>query len=325
MFNTKSPKNNSTGPIGQVMARGDLNVVAQGWSWNDNDISNYNTLDKYKSDIEFQEKSGQMLGSLIAEENVNDDRARISGDYLGGEYINQGWVGMRYAEKSTEGYTMPPGLVGKRYLYYAGTATSYPILTFTITINVSGNDYYSIIGNSEVGNQYSSFYIRGKKRNELKITTPGILTAYNQAIKICNSNITDPLTFKDIVINGINHYKVREAVMNGIIKNNQNEEIIDYQTIYSNLQTLLNGKSMTVKINCKTGKTTIKGEFTDNKEEDAGDMILSNYLKIDERNHFSKDGYIDIWENDPECSQIFYHNLGATLTNVNLEYRYMYF
>jgi hypothetical protein len=59
---------------------------------------------------------------------------------------------------------------------------------------------------------------------------------------------------------------------------------------------------MTVKINCKTGKTTIKGEFTNNEEEDAGDMILSNYFKIDERNHFNDDGYIDIWENNPECS-----------------------
>ena len=60
--------------------------------------------------------------------------------------------------------------------------------------------------------------------------------------------------------------------------------------------------------------------------EDAGDMIRSNYLIIEDRNYPSPDGYIECWaEKHPEYSHRIYHDVENGLTNVLLKYKFMYY
>ena len=59
--------------------------------------------------------------------------------------------------------------------------------------------------------------------------------------------------------------------------------------------------------------------------EDAGDMIRSNYLIIEDRNYPSPDGYIERWTENPEYSHRVYHDVENGLTNVLLKYKFMYY
>lgn len=85
-------------------------------------------------------------------------------------------------------------------------------------------------------------------------------------------------------------------------------------------------------IDNKSGKVTGEFKFRDtedeekNEKEDAGDMIRSNYLIIEDRNYPSSSGYIEYWtEENPEYSHRVYHDVEGGLTNVLIKYKNMYY
>lgn len=87
----------------------------------------------------------------------------------------------------------------------------------------------------------------------------------------------------------------------------------------------------TFNIDCKTGRTI--GTFTYRQtlttyitsEEDSGDMVISNYLKIEDRNYPNEQGYVSKWTEDhPEYSHRVYHDYDGTLSDFSIQYKYMY-
>lgn len=219
--------------------------------------------------------------------------------------------GLASITQSTNGFSLAVNT--NKYFYYAGTAPCAPILEFTINFDTNGS-FSSVINNTFTTSThpYNSIYIKSvTEPREMRITTPGLITAYNQAIKLLSQKNGESLTEVDReeIRDKVNHYKVRAAAINGGL------ESLFYNTTRA-----------TFKINCKTGDTTVTYELKDgNLTEDAGDMIRSNYLKIEDRNYPDEYGYIHAWtEQDPSASHILYHDILNGLEGVKLTYKYMY-
>ena len=194
----------------------------------------------------------------------------------------------------------------ERYFYYAGTAPCAPILKFSIIFDTNSVSTSSRIGNtySSPSIPYSSIFIQSvTEARELRFTTPSLITAYNQAIALGNSASAEEKRDK------INHYKVRAAAING------------------GLSSLFNSTTTAdFTINCKTGETKVTYHLkTGDLTEDAGDMIRSNYLKIEDRNYPDENGYIHVWTSaNPEYSHKLWHNVSSGLQGVSLTYKHMY-
>lgn len=193
-----------------------------------------------------------------------------------------------------------------KYFYYAGTAPCAPILKFTINFATNGSSLCSTINNTytNVSHPYNSIYIESvTEPRELRITTPGLITAYNQAISLGGSASAE--TKRD----NINHYKVRAASINGGLSS-----LFDSTT------------QADFTINCETGEALVTYHLrTGNLTENTGDMIRSNYLKIEDRNYPDENGYIHSWtSSNPEFSHKLYHDITSGLSGVKLEYKYKY-
>lgn len=254
---------------------------------------------------------GNFTSSQTAYQGSQIGSANISGYKQGVTY--QSWIGLR--ENTIDGsgtfFTFPSGYANKKYFYYAGTAPSLPVLTFSFTVNNDcfSNDYFSAIQNEYTENStpYSVFTIEGIEKYELKITTPSLFTAYNQAVKILKTSFSTTIERDEALRDGVHHKTIRDLAI-------QSKSI-------SSLKTFLQ-KTYTISINCKTGIVRMSYGAV---EEDAADMVVSNYFKIIERNRFDENGYVNLWDNNKEYSHILYHNLGMTLSNVDFRYKYMYF
>lgn len=221
-----------------------------------------------------------------------------------GAYIG----GVSSISQSSDGFSLAAN--ANKYFYYAGTAPCSPILEFSINFKTDG-ELCSTINNTFTNEEhpYNSIYIESvTEPRELRITTPSLITAYNQAVNLNEEDGgNEQLLFS--VIDKINHYKVRAATLNG------------------GLDTLFNDTTQAdFKINCKTGETTVTYHLkTGLLTEDAGDMIRSNYLKIEDRNYPDEHGYIRAWtQANPDASHKLYHDIESGLTGVKLTYKYMY-
>lgn len=284
------------------------------------------------------------------EDNVNNDNynAHISGYYGGQMY--RGIVEAYLASMVGRTFNFPSGKANAKGFFYAGTAPSYPIIDFDFAPIISDNKC-SFFGNRFVDESqpYSSIFLVGEdetKTNELKITLPSILMACNQALKILNDNPnTQEAELAEKLREGVHHPLVRATVINssnkaGAIQN-------DYFTDLTNED---HKKRYHVTINCKTGITTIRYSYNNKTiEENAGDMIVSNYFKITERNCFTSKKYhtTEQWNNlsYPKINdygavkegmigrrdwctkycQAFYHDCGGSLENFRILYKNMYF
>lgn len=250
------------------------------------------------------------------------------------------------------------------YLYYPGTAPAYPIIEFTLT-PVLNNGYICYPANTyanENGNSYNTLSLTSIHTSELKITTPGAYTGYNQAIDIFNkyNNYSEAGAVELIKLlrDGVTHKAARAWAI----------AVVDYLRTTDNFSAIEclkemkfflydeegeNLSSSTIKINCKTGKAvgrigyrtigTIDDSFYENSEEDifktwgksyeyeedVGDMIRSNYLKIEDRNYPNENGQIVAWEDTNDITKSYNHILrydsSHPITNVFITYKYMYY
>lgn len=238
-----------------------------------------------------------------------------------------------------------------KYLFYSGTARSYPTIKFNIFPQLSGN--YISIPKNKIQNtgleEYSYISIQiGNDENTKRVfsfTTPSILTGYNQAIKIISnaSNKAVATVIEEIRDQVKERYSRAWAIaclntLGSTLILSDNNYIT---TLLTNMKKFIfsqNGNNewvannpITFIINSKTGES--KGHFyvkvledindSINKsdfseiEENVGDMIRSDYLTIDERNYLNSNGEIVL----NNCYKI---TSNESLTNVLFLYENMY-
>ena len=239
------------------------------------------------------------------------------------------------------------------YLFYSGSAPSKPILTFTLELKFNNDGYITNPINSigapdateqsyiKVGEHY--FYF----------TTPGICTMYNKALQLIDE-MEDTATVYELrkefrdkirdkyarawVLDCIKNYElttsisgIRSEVRSKIkkffvastrtnIKLVNNSVIREIET-YCNADFYFDSKTGDAKgtFTCLTTKEPVDGEKV---TENVGDMVLSSYLIIDERNHLSEEGRVIAGGDNNNCTEI---TTNETLTNFNISFKNMYY
>lgn len=186
-----------------------------------------------------------------------------------------------------------------RYLFYSGTAPSYPIIKFTLPLEFE-NDYIKTPANkiqnpNLQNNNYSYISIDDRK---FYFTTPSILTAYNTAIQIFSSVSSDmqEVTLLETIKENVHEYYARAWAVKCV---NDNKNSLNSSNLISSMRTFFETENakVTFIINSKTGEAI--GIFTVNTgseykeiEQNVGDMIRSDYLIIEGRNYLNSDGGI---------------------------------
>ena len=268
--------------------------------------------------------------------------------FLGGNYLvtEIAIVGIATVNHSHVGITVetsngldidPDEGPQQQYLFYSGTAKSYPIIQFSMIPEFDSNGYIKNPQNKiQNGNDNfirSNFQIGNKI---FEFTTPSILTGYNQAIQIFNSaeNKSAPDLLEELR-DKINE-KYSRAWAIGCLKALQLTGAITSQNII-NLKTYMKRfisteLPMTFIFNSKTGEAegtfyvkilnTLAATVTNVNtateiKENVGDMICSDYLTIEGRDYLNSDGEITL-----ENCHIITSN--EKLTNVLVLYQNMY-
>lgn len=242
-------------------------------------------------------------------DQISEQRAHTSG-YVGGvQYY--GYVGLFINTMRDSMFpTFDSGRANRKYVYYAGTAPSLPTISFTFSGVTRSNNRINVFGNDST---YSEITVEGVEKHTLYLTNPSLFTAYNQAVDILShSSGINAVELGELLRDGIHHKKIRDMVCQN--KNNYNGGLI---SAYN----WLNGLTYTFTIDCKTGAAKVN---YNGFEESAGDMIKSNHFKIIERNKFDNNGFVNLWENDKEYSQLLYHTVNKQLSNFKIDYHYMY-
>ena len=210
------------------------------------------------------------------------------------------------------------------------------------------------------GKQYNYITIESTNAQEFAFTTPSVYTAYNQAVALID-DIEPNTPWEDIRVmirDTIKHYAVR-AYLNSVIDNipnadtgiqqaarvymmNKMPEFIGNFTLADEedpeSEKIWDFPAAIYEFDCATGQATAKiyyrtsvdGNLSMN-EENVGDMVISDYLIIKERNNFSEDGYVKPRTNkNPSYSHRIYTNVkklgdSPRLCNLTLKYKYRYY
>ena len=230
------------------------------------------------------------------------------------------------------------------YLYYCGTARSFPEISFDINLDIDSES--GIISFSKLDSKKIAYLKIGTGNNskQLKFTLPSLFTSYNQALEIAKKYSTGNSVLdlrKELRDNIYNTY-TRNYVM-ALIDMAKNDPNRDYVSVegalkddFYNEYFVGNMKNFLVKkqelpyaffceINCKTGQVNISatvkqynGTEMENYylTENAGNMIKSNYLSIDTRK-LPEDGFIT----ENQCLMV---TTNTILSNLKINYKYMY-
>lgn len=222
--------------------------------------------------------------------------------------------------------------------YYAGTAKSFPKISFTITPTLSKDELKSSV-------------VFSVNNNSMSFTEPSVISNYNKAVEILKKYTTGSsiLDARKELRDTLTHYYCR-AWMIGIIDGMKSGKFSGFcdangkilKDIYSGdgIQAITrflspDGKifnPLTYEVDCKTGMTKVKVQYrtTSNNitsvtyaescqfqsmEENAGDSLLSPYLQISSgvRSHDGKIG-----------NNVQYFSSNKSLSDFVLDYDYMY-
>ena len=193
-----------------------------------------------------------------------------------------------------------------QYLYYCGTASVKPKISFDLFLNKTNEGLLSIPFNANKEDNYPYLAIgSGSNYKKLKFDLPSIFTSYNRAINIVSTFLekggTSILDLRAELRDQIHNYYTRSFIIGiidamkaekigvsieGVISSNFREEFIERAKKY-----YISSNPLSCEINCKTGEVIIKTKillhFKDSTFteviENAGNMIKSNYLIIDTR------------------------------------------
>ena len=244
------------------------------------------------------------------------------------------------------------------------TFTLKPVIGNDLYITVPHNKIYDKINNHTFNSStYNSLTITSNSTQVLKFTTPNFFTSYNQAMYIFTNEINSTLDWEGLyakIRDKVRHPAVRAwaAKVLDIYKQNS-DSVVALTTLQarikvsmSNLILDMNGSTLpvTFTFDSKTGEATglfsyrkpsggtlgnseandpfvAFGTILQNLKEDVGDMLYSNYIVIKDRNHPDVDGKIVQWRDD-EFGHGFAHKVthdcATPLTNLQIEYKYMY-
>lgn len=191
------------------------------------------------------------------------------------------------------------------YLFYSGTAKSYPTISFDIEPISSSYYIISPLNKLSSDNEYSNITLTypNDEFSIFSFTTPSIWTAYNYVIKLIKEfEGQDVLKFKELIRDNVKEQNVRAYTIKQLstVTNNNGAFNEGWKDSLLNLMNefLCNNTPAHFIINSKTGEA--KGTFhilNSNGEEitieeNIGDMIRSDYLIIDYRNNLDVDGMI---------------------------------
>lgn len=232
-----------------------------------------------------------------------------------------------------------------RYLFYSGTAPSKPVINFLMDIKLNDDGYITNPINSigspdaeeksyiKVGNHY--FYF----------TTPGIFTSYNKTLDIFNKmkDSTSILDVRKEIRNKIREkharawalYCIKDCALTDTLGAKRESLLENYKKflVHSSRSTDDGDVDCILaafSFNSKTGEST--GIFScltpDSSEkgeqviENVGDMVLSEYLIIDEQNHLSENRLVIAGGENNNCTPI---TTNEQLFNLSILYNNMYY
>lgn len=238
-----------------------------------------------------------------------------------------------------------------RYLFYSGTAPSKPIIKFTMELSLDDDGYITNPINSIAqpdGTEHSYIKIGN---NYFYFTTPSICTHYNKALKIIeeadsSKKVVDiRKQFREQLKNKyarewalycLKKYDLNDSAT-AIAEEfkvaykrlftpkaravNDYENKIRYQEIYYEADFMFNSKTGEAKgfFHCRT-----LAEPQDGEEiiENVGDMVLSKYPIIDERNYLTANGLVIAGGENNNCTEI---TTNENLSHFSILYDNMYF
>lgn len=242
------------------------------------------------------------------------------------------------------GTNFPANQSNAQYFYYAGTAPSAPILKFILTPELSSDGYiitpYNAIKPTN-NLDHNSIFIHSTDEKEFKFTTPGIWTGYNQVIDILSTaeEGVSWVQLREYIRDNVKHFAPRAygiKVIDSVKGQSVNATTAALSSAKSSMRNFLfdlNGQILTIscEIDCRTGRAKGISTYRTNTdtlvtiEENIGDMVRSDYLKIEDRNFPSEEGYIEQWTAaTPTNSHRIYHNVPNGLGEFEIKYKYMY-
>lgn len=217
------------------------------------------------------------------------------------------------------------------YLFYSGTAPSYPIIQFELFIDEIINNQNLIISpKNKIAKATEYSYIKIND-SEFYFTTPSMLTGYNQVIKLFTE--TQNLNKTQILLalkTSIHEYYVRAWAIKCVEQTPTiSDEQLDFPAIINNMKKFFSPHGKIIfKFNSKTGEAIgifniINADVINENtymvvEENVGDMVRSNYLVIEGRNYLNSQGAIDFIN---DCSKI---STNEQLHNVLILFKNMY-
>ena len=260
-------------------------------------------------------------------------------------------------DEVTEGVTIGSSTPTYTYMYYAGNAPCHPIIEFDLIPRIDLSTGYINSPHNSIGGggTYPYNYIRFKSENEydLNITTVGIYSSYNYARQIL-SDYADGISWEELRVafrDNIKHYDVRAFMMRLIDKyrstsqsesitsteiDAMKEDMLDYLRDPNNTEVLASAHYV---IDCENGRATIAvnhctltyDEVQENWNlnytevvEDAGDMLKSKYLELEDRNYLTSNHTIGDWEVNHKYGYQISTNF-PTLSNFKVSYKNMYY
>ena len=294
----------------------------------------YESITKENAKIIYEDKiptkdniKGNALSSIFLGDNY----------YVSGTTINKNETGVN------------PSAIGS-YVYNCGTAMAKPVVSFIIDPLYSSIDHYINIPRNEEAEPKLPHSYFGIGNIQLEYSTPGIYVSYNNVIDIFNKiiNGNSILEVRRQLRDGIHHYfvrayaislveAIRQSSTDGSFSSTDKAKLIKAMKMLfkdkDNESLKLNPLKITFdsKFGATTIKTNCRGNFPPYEngvfdfseyspfeiEEDAGDMVRSEHLKIERSPVPMAGGVI----NSSNCLPIRYSPVPK---NLIIDFKYTY-
>ena len=245
------------------------------------------------------------------------------------------------------------------YMYYAGNAPCHPIIEFDLVPRLNDTTGYIDSPHNSIAsggvNPYNYIRFESENQYDLNITTAGIYSSYNYARQIL-TDYAEGVSWEELRVafrDNIKHYNARAYMMRLVDKyrsassseavtaadvTGMKADMVDYLRASAGSSSLASAHYV---IDCENGRATITVNhctltedstttphtWTTNytsTEEDAGDMLKSSYLELEDRNYLTSNHTIGSWAVNHKYNYRISTNF-PSLTNFKVSYKNMYY
>lgn len=153
------------------------------------------------------------------------------------------------------------------YFFYSGTAPSPTIISFEFIPTFNEAGYFNSIDNIYTNSMtpYNTITIESVSKQQLRFSTPNLITSYNKALKMISDSLWSGniIKLQEQIIEEVRHPGVREWVMS-LLSDVGNPSNIQYQTVKERMQQFFKSSEeeyapMRFIFNSKTGEAI--GQF----------------------------------------------------------------